>query len=137
MGTVALPKAMGKGMEILLEDRLQDHDHCPLDNLVLKAGLAYGPLLPPFLLDPYPLDWRCHILIVAQPLMQVPQVVLQVRSVLRGRHLVYPRSTLLAGQTIGFAKQVPVDQMKHVVEHHRWIALCLLRNSLEFHGYGW
>jgi len=27
MGTVALPKAVGKGMEILLEDCLQDHDY--------------------------------------------------------------------------------------------------------------
>src|SRR5215475_15979334 len=125
MGTVALPKAMGKGREILREDRLQDHDHCPLDNLVLNAGLAYWPLLPPFLLDPYPLDWRCPIPIVAQPLMQVPEVVLQVLGVLRGRPLVYPRSTMLAGPTIGFSKKVPVDQMQHVVEHHRGIALCL------------
>jgi hypothetical protein len=30
-----------------------------------------------------------------------------------------------------------VDQGKHVVEHHRWIALGLLRNALELHGYGW
>jgi hypothetical protein len=135
--TVALPKALGKGMEILLEARLQEPDHCPLDHLVLKAGLAYWPLLPPFLLDPYPLDWRCHLLLVAHPLMQVPEVVLHVLSILRGRHLVYPRSTLLTGQTIGFSQKVPVDQMQHVVEHHRWIALCLLRNALELPGYGW
>jgi hypothetical protein len=137
MGAVALPKAVGKGIKILVEDCLQDHDDCPLDNLVLKAGLAYWPLLPPFLLDPYPLDWRCHIPIVAQPLMQVPEVVLQVLSVLRGRYLVYPRGTVLAGQPIGFQKEVVVDQVQHVVEHHCWIALCLLRNALEFPGYGW
>src|SRR4029450_5436605 len=39
--------------------------------------------------------------------------------------------------TLGFSKNAPVNQMKHVVEHHRWRALCLLRHSLEFHGYGW
>ena len=74
MGTVALPEAMGKGMEVLREDGLQDHHHCPLDDLVLEAGFPYGPLLPAFLLDPHPLDRRRHIPIVAPPLMQVPQV---------------------------------------------------------------
>jgi hypothetical protein len=137
MGTVALPEAMGEGMKIRFEDGFQDHHHRPLDNLVLEAGFPYGPLLPIVLLDPYPLDWRCHIPIVAEPFMQVPQVVVQVLSILRGRHLVYPRCTMLAGQPIGFQKEGMVDQVKHVVEHHLWIALCLLRNFLEFHGYGW
>ena len=65
MGTVALPEAVGEGMEILLEDRFQDHHHGSLDDLVLKAGLPYWPLLPAFLLDPHPLAWRRHIPIVA------------------------------------------------------------------------
>src|SRR5215510_13555735 len=65
MGTVALPEAMGEGMRIRFEDRLQDHHHCPLDALVLEAGFPYGPLLPIVLLDPHPLDWRRHIPIVA------------------------------------------------------------------------
>jgi hypothetical protein len=56
MGTVPLPEAVGERMKLMLEDRLQDHHHCPLDDLVLKAGLAYWPLLPPFLLD-RPRSW--------------------------------------------------------------------------------
>src|SRR5438552_11563898 len=74
---------------------------------------------------------------VAEPLMQVTQVVVQGLSILRGRHLVYPRGTLLAGPSRGFSKEVWVDQVQHVVAHHRWRALCLLRNALEFHGDGW
>jgi hypothetical protein len=65
LGTVALPEARGECREILLEDRLQDHHHRPLDDLVLEAGFPYGPLLPIVLLDPPPLDWRRRILIVA------------------------------------------------------------------------
>ena len=65
MGTVALPAAVGEGMEIRLEDRFQDQHHCPLDDLVLTAGLPSWPLLPAFLLDPHPLDWRRHLPIVA------------------------------------------------------------------------
>jgi len=89
---MSLVSVLGCGTWLYL---IEEQVYCPLDNLVLKAGLAYWPLLPPFLLDPYPLDWRRHIPIVAQPLMQVPEVVLQVLSVLRGRHLVYPWSTIL------------------------------------------
>src|SRR5262245_5783567 len=128
---------MAEGREILREDLLQDQDHCPLDNLVLNAGLAYWPLLPPFLRDPYPLDWRCHILLVAQPLMQVPEAIRHVLSVRRGRHLVYPRRTLLAGQTLGVAQTVLVAELAHAVQHHPWIALCRWRNFLECHGYAW
>src|SRR5215831_2397146 len=75
MGTVPLPEAVGKRMKIMLEDRLQDHHHCPLDDLVLEAGLAYWPLLPPFLLDPYPFDRRRDVPIAPQSLMQVPEVL--------------------------------------------------------------
>src|SRR5215831_14372103 len=87
MGTVALPEAMGEGMEVLLEDRLQDHHHCPLDDLVLEAGFPYGPLLSIVLLDPHPLDWRRHIPIVAEPLMQVPQVLVEALGILLRRHV--------------------------------------------------
>jgi hypothetical protein len=116
---------------------LQDHHHRPLDNLVLKAGFPYWPLLAIFLLDPHPLDRRRHIPIVAQPLMQVPQVRVQVLSVLLRCHLVHSWGTALPGLAIGFQQELTVDQVKHVVEHHFRIVLGLLCNSLEFHGYGW
>src|SRR6476660_7164369 len=115
MGTVALPEALGEGMKIRFQDRLQAHHHRPLDTLVLNAGLASWPLLPPFLLDPYPFDrWR-DVPIVAQPLMQVPEVVVQLLGVLRGRHLIYPRCTRRAGQPMVFQKAGLVDQVQYVV----------------------
>jgi hypothetical protein len=137
MGTMALPAAMGKGMEILLEDGLQEHHHRPLDDLVLKAGFPYGPLLSAFLLDPHPLDGRRHLPIIAEPLMQVPQMLVQVFGVLLRRDLVHAWGPALPGLVIGFPQELPVDQVKHVVEHHGRMVLGLLCNSLEFHGYGW
>jgi hypothetical protein len=102
MGTVALSEAMGKGMKVPFEDGLEDHHHRPLDNFVLKAGFPYRPLLPIVLLNPYPLDrWR-HIPIGAQPLMQVPQVLGQVFSVLLRRDMVHAWGTALLGLVRGF-----------------------------------
>src|SRR6266568_7775924 len=61
MWTVALPDAVGTLLKVLSEDRLHDHPHRPLDALVLKAGFAYRPLLPPFLREPHPCDRRRHL----------------------------------------------------------------------------
>src|SRR5215471_11617892 len=102
MGTVTLPETMGERMEILLEDRLQDHHYRPLDDLVLEAGFPYRPLLPPFLLDPHPLDWRRLIPVVAKPFMQLPQVLVQALGVLLRRDVVHAWGTALLGLVIGF-----------------------------------
>jgi site-specific DNA recombinase len=102
MGTVTLPEALGERMEILLEDRLQDHHDRPLDALVLDAGFPYRPLLPPFLLDPHPLDWRRLIPVVAEPFLQLPQVLVQALGVLPRRDVVHAWGTALLGLVIRF-----------------------------------
>src|SRR5215471_1782897 len=137
MRTVPPPEAMGKRLKGRLEDRLYDHHHRSLDNLVLEARLAYWPLLPPFLLNPDPLDRRRHIPIGAQPLMQVSEILVEVFGVLLGRHLVHPWRTVLPGAAIRFPQEGAVDQVEDVVEHHLRIASRLFCNALEFHGYGW
>jgi len=134
---VALPEAVGKCIKVLIKESLSGHPHCPLDPFVLEAGFPSWPLLPIFLLDPDPLDWRRHLPIVAPPPVQVLEVGLQVLSVLLGRHLVHPRGTALTGLTRGFPQTLTVDPVKPVVEHHRRRALRLLGNALEFPGDGW
>jgi len=124
-------------MKILLDDRLHAHHHCPLDDLVLTAGLASGPLLPPFLRDPYPFDRRRHVPIAPQPLMQVPEVLVQVFGVRLRCDLVHAWSTARVGLALGFPETIPVDQMTHVIAHHHRRALCLFCNPLEGHGDGW
>src|SRR5262245_59594327 len=114
--TVPFSEAMGELMKLRLEDGLQNHYHRSLDNLVLEAGVAYRPLFPIILLDPYSFDGRRHIPIIAQPLVQVPEVVVQVLRVLLGRHLVHPRCTAFTGLSIGFQQELTVNQVKHVVE---------------------
>jgi hypothetical protein len=134
---VALPEAVGHVMQVLLDDRLQDHPHRPLDPLVLEAGCASRPLRPLFLLDPHPLDWRRHLPMVAQPLMPVPEVVVQVFGLPPGRHLLHPRRTVLAGQPRGFQQALPGDHVQPGVAHHLRLACRLLRTALALHGYGW
>jgi hypothetical protein len=134
--TVPFSEAMGEPMQLRLEDGLQHPHHRSLDNRVLEAGVACWPLLPIVLLDPDALDGRCHLPILAQPLVQVLKVVIPVLCVLLRRHLVRPRGTAFPGLSIGFQQERSVKQVQHVVEHHRRIALGLLGNALEFHGYG-
>jgi hypothetical protein len=69
--------------------------------------------------------------------MPVPEGVGQVLGVLRGRHVVPPRRTMLAGQTLSCQQEVTVDHMQHVLAHQLRRALCLWRTSLELHGDGW
>ena len=69
--------------------------------------------------------------------MQVPQILVQGLGVLLRRDLIHAWSTAFLGLVRGFQQELPVDQVKHIVEDHRWILLGLLCNSLEFHGYGW
>jgi len=59
--TVPCAKAMGKPIQIVREESLQNHHHYSLDTVVFAAGFASRPLLPIFLLDPYPLDGRRHL----------------------------------------------------------------------------
>jgi hypothetical protein len=107
---------MGQGMEIMLKDGLSAHHHCPLDDLVLDAGVAYRPLPPIVLLDPHPFDGRRHLPIVAQPFMPGPQVVLQGLGIRRRRDLGQARGTGFLGLVIGFPEELLVDQVEHIVE---------------------
>ena len=66
---------------------------------------------------------------------QIIATLIQALCVLLRRHLVRPRCTAFPGLSIGFQQELAVNQVKHVVEHHRRIALGLLGNSLEFRGY--
>lgn len=137
MGTMALPATVGKGLEILREDGFQDPHHCALDDRVREAGLPYGPLLSAFLLDPYPLDRRRPIPIVAPPLMQVPPGVIQGLGILRRRDVVHAWGTALLRLVRGFQSACPVDHVRPIVAYHRWRVLGLLGNALECHGDGW
>jgi hypothetical protein len=135
--TVPFAQAMGDPMTCRREDGLQNPHHRALDHRVLAAGFASRPRLPVVLLDPYPVDGRRYIPIIAQPLVQVPEVVVEVLSLLLARHLVHPRCTVFTGLALGVPHELPVHHVQHVVAHQRWSALGLGGNSLALHGYGW
>jgi len=74
---------------------------------------------------------------IAQPLVEVPEGVVQVLSLLLGRHLVDPRGTALTGLSGSFQHARSVNQVQHVVAHPRRRARGLLGHALELHGDGW
>ena len=124
-------------MQCRLEEGLQQQHHRALDPLVLEAGLASRPLLPVVRLDPYPLDWRRAIPLIAPPLVQVPEVVVEVLSLRLGRHLLHPRCTVFTGLSLGCQQERTGNHVQHLVAPHRWIALGLLGHALECHGDAW
>ena len=136
MGAVALPEALGHSLEILLDDRLEAPHPRPLDPLGRDAGGPSGPLRPSVLFDPYPLDGRRPLPIIAAPLLQGPQGLVQVFGVLLRPALVHTWGTALLGLVRGFPQALPVNHVQHLVEPPRRRALGLLCHALELPGDG-
>jgi hypothetical protein len=129
---VSFPEAVRIIMKVMIVNGRQEHYTGPLDDLVLKCGLAYRPFLPTFLIDPYPLNRRGNITVSSQPRMQFMQVVFKVLAILFGCHLVYTGCPTLTGTTISLLEKFIVNQVVQVVEYHLRIAFSLLCYSLEF-----
>jgi site-specific DNA recombinase len=132
MGTAPRSEAVGEIMELLLVDRSQQHDHRPLDDLVLKGRFADRTPSSILLLKPCPLHRRCFVPPPSQTLMKTLEVLLKVLGILPGRHPIYPCRTILPRQTIGFPQKLHIHQMHQRREYHLRIANGLLRNLLEF-----
>ena len=79
------------------------HGHGALHDLVLKRRQPNRTLTPIGLGEPLPLHGRRLIPPTAQPLVQVPQVLLQVLGVSFRRHPVDPRRTIFARPVIRLA----------------------------------
>src|SRR5208283_19165 len=88
---VAFPKSMGEAFEVLLIDCPQDHGHCPLSDLVLEPGHPNRPLSSVVLVQPHPLGRRRLVASGTQPLVEVPEVLVEVLAVLLCGHSVHTR----------------------------------------------
>lgn len=131
------PKAMREGVKVLLVYCSQHHGHGTLHDLVFKRGQSDGALTSIGLDEPLPLHRRGVIPPAAQPLVQVPQVLVQVRGILRCRYPVDPRRAIFARPAVRLAQEVYIHQVHQRRKDHRWISLCLLRNPLELRCEGW
>jgi hypothetical protein len=124
-------------MKVLLVNRFESPRHRSVDNLVLERRVANRAVPPIVLLDPDALHGRCLIASTAQPFVQVPQVLIEVRGLLRGRSPIDPRGTRLARAAVCFPQTIFVDPVGEGGTHAMGIAGGLCRNALEFWGDGW
>src|SRR5210317_36475 len=130
MLTMPFSEAVREIIKIMIVYRRHQHDTRALDYFVLKGWFANRPLLPPILINPYPLNWRGNISVGAKPLVQVTEVFVKVLGVHFCRYLVHTWSHILASTSISLPQKVTIDQMVQVVEYHFGIAFSLFCNSL-------
>jgi site-specific DNA recombinase len=114
MGAAPRPKAVRAVQKVLLEDRLQHHQHRPLQHFVFQRRNADGTRLFRFarLGDVHPTHWRRTIPTGFEPLEQARQVRFQVSFVLRRRHAVDTRRTVLAGAPVRLAQPLLIDVVR-------------------------
>src|SRR5215831_8089610 len=111
MGATTLSKAIRAVTEVLLVNRLQQHRHRSLDQLVLECRLADRTLPSILLFAPDALYWGCLIAPAAHALMQVAQIFVEVVGILLRRHPIAPRGTRLTRLAIRLPEKVDVDQV--------------------------
>src|SRR5712691_5752933 len=135
--TATRPKALRAVGKVLRIHRFQPHGHRSLDHRVLERWLADRALSPVLLLNPDPNNRRRLVPSMAQTVVEVAQVFLQVFGVLRGRHPIDACGTCLPGLTVRLPEKVFVDQGCPGRKHPLGIAGGLLRKALKFRCDGW
>ena len=137
MGAATLPKALRAVVAILLVDRLPQHRHRSVDDLVLERGLPDRPLAPVFLLAPDPLYGGCLGASMTQTLMHVPQMLVEVGGRLLGCHPIDPCGARLPRLALRLLQKVLVDQVRQRREDPIGIAGGRRRTPLELRCDGW
>ena len=114
------PEPERKGQELLLVNRLQDHRHRPLEDLVLQGRNADRPGLRrrSRLGDVNPSDWWREVLAGLGPIQQRLEIVLQILLVIGRGLAVDPHRPILAGAAVGFVQPFDVHQIRQRREPH-------------------
>ena len=124
------PEAIRAGIEVLLVDRLQQHDDRPLEDLVLQRGNSDRASLGSRarLGNMHPPHRRCPVRPGLRPVQERLEVGLQVFRVLGPGLSVHARCPVLAGPVEGRFEPVDVHQIGQRSESH-------LRRSFRQLGY--
>src|ERR1700686_3214051 len=67
-----------ESVKVPFVDSREEHDHRPLDDLVLEGGDADRPLATARLRDAHATDRRSRVLLAPQPFVKIPQVGAQL-----------------------------------------------------------
>jgi hypothetical protein len=103
-----------------------------LSDLVLERGHPDRSLSSVVLIPPYAFHRGRFITPGAQPLVEVPEVLVEVLPIFLCGHSIYSRRCVFARAVKGFFEELDIDQVSQRREHPLWIADCLLCNPLKF-----
>jgi len=108
-----------------------------LDNLVLERRLPDRTLTPVILFNPDPLDGRCLVAAMAESLVQVAPVLVEVFGIVLRRHPIDPCGTRLARVMVRLPQKVCINKLGQGREHPVRIVGGLRRKALELWYDGW
>ena len=113
MGTTPRTKTIRARSKVLLIYGFQHFAQSILDQLVLKTGQADGtlPLAPSVLGDIHPSDRLVAISLRTQPLVQVPEIRLQVLPVVRLGDTIHAYRCVLTLAVVGASQGIQVHQV--------------------------
>jgi len=108
MGAALRTETVRTVTEVLLVDRLQHVAHGTLDDLVLERREPYRPFSGPVFLDVHTPDRLMSIAHRLQPLVQVPEVFLQVPPVVILRDAIHTHRRVLPVALVPLPLEVSV-----------------------------
>jgi hypothetical protein len=118
----------------LLIHRLQHHDDCPLRQLVLEGRNTERPTRAIRLRDVCPAHWRCCVATRLDAIQEIQEIGFQVCRIVGRRHTVNARSTILAGEPVGFFHPFQVDDAVQRSQRHSSVRSCQFSYPLSFRG---
>src|ERR1700689_2788841 len=128
------PEAVRTGKEVLLIHRLQHHDDCPLCQLVFEGRDAEWPTRAIRLRNICPAHWWCFVATRLDATQEVQEIGFHVYRIVVCLHTVDARSTILAGEPVGFFHPFQVDDVVQRGQCQSSFRSCQLRYPLSFRG---
>ena len=123
------PEPIGEADEVLLVDRLQHPHDGLLDDLVLQAPDAQGPLRAVGLRDVCPSGRPGAVASLVYPLVQILQLRFEIFPVGPPRHAIDPRRCVTLQCDVALSEQIDGDVMQQRGEPH-----CLALSRRLAHG---
>jgi site-specific DNA recombinase len=125
------PEPVRETEEVHLVDGVQHRDDGPLEDLVLQAGDAERPQPPVRLRDVHPARWLRPVGAAVDPIVQVPEVSLQVLPVGTPRHAVRARGSPRAQRPVGSPQAIQRDMVQQRREPRSPVLPCNPAHTLQ------
>src|SRR6516165_153451 len=128
------PEAVRAGKEVLLIHRLQHHDDCSLRQLIFEGRDAERPTRAIRLLNICPTHWRRLVATRLDAIQEVQEIGFQVCRIVVRHHTVDARSTILAGEPVGFFHPFQIDDVVQRGQRHFSFRSCQFSYPLSLRG---